>query len=117
MKTSIKDSNTTKRNQIWVQIIFTYLPATTIVYTFPFRFCLFFHKTYCYIFLMFYNYTIFRLMRCLHVNRNLMTLYCLTKRCPNYLPVYIKVNYFLICVYLKCFCKLAIRKTIYVFVI
>ena len=27
---------------------------------------------------MFYNYTIFRLMRCLHVNRNLMTLYCLT---------------------------------------
>ena len=28
---------------------------------------------------MFYNYTIFRLMRCLHVNRNLMTLYCLTE--------------------------------------
>jgi hypothetical protein len=52
-------------------IILTYLPATTIVYTFPFRFCLFFQKTYCYIFLMFYNYTIFRLMRCLHVNRNL----------------------------------------------
>ena len=34
-----------------------------------------------------------------------------TKRCPNYLPVkHMKVNYFLICVYLKCFCKLAIRK-------
>jgi hypothetical protein len=75
-----------------------------------FRFCLFFHKTYCYIFLMFYNYTIFILMRCLHVNRNLMTLCCLTNCCPNYLPVYMKVNYFLICVYLKCFCKLAIRK-------
>ena len=59
---------------------------------------------------MFYNYTIFRLMRCLHVNRNLMILYCLTKRCSNYLPVYMKVNYLLICVYLKCFYKLAIRK-------
>ena len=59
---------------------------------------------------MFYNYTIFRLMRCLHVNRNLMTLYCLTKRCPNYLTVYMKVNIFLICVHLKWFCKLAIRK-------
>ena len=59
---------------------------------------------------MFYNYTIFRLMRCLHVNRDPMTLYCLTKRCPNYLPDYMKVNYFLICVYLKCFCKLDIRK-------
>ena len=35
---------------------------------------------------MFYNYTIFSLMRYPHVNRNLMTLYCLTKRCPNYLP-------------------------------
>ena len=57
---------------------------------------------------MFYIYTIFRLMRCLHVNRNLMTLYCLTKRCSNYLPVYMKVNYLLICFYLKC--KLAIRK-------
>jgi hypothetical protein len=44
------------------------------------------------------------------VNRNLLTLYCLTKRCPNYLPVYMKVNYFLICVYFKCFCKIAIRK-------
>ena len=59
---------------------------------------------------MFYNYTIFRLMRCLHVNRNLMTLYCLTKCCPYYLPVYMKVNNFLICVYLSVFCKLAIRK-------
>jgi hypothetical protein len=42
-----------------------------------------------FIYLMFYNYTIFRLMRCLHVNRNLRTLYCLSKRGPNYLPVYI----------------------------
>ena len=75
-----------------------------------FRFCLFFHKTYCYIFLMFYKYTIFRLMRCLHVNRNLMILYCLAKRCSNYLPLNMKVNYLLICVYLKCFYKLAIRK-------
>ena len=49
---------------------------------------------------MFYNNTIFRFMRCLHVNRNLRTLYnCLTKRCPNYLPVYMKVNYFLICLF------------------
>ena len=39
-----------------------------------------------------------------------MILYCLTKRCSNYLPVYMKVNYLLICVYLKCFYKLAIRK-------
>ena len=39
-----------------------------------------------------------------------MTLYCLTKRCPNYLPVYMKANNFLIFVYLKCFCKLGIRK-------
>ena len=73
-------------------------------------FVYFFHKTCCYIFLMFCNYTIFRLMRCLHVNRNLRTLYCLIKRYPNYLPVYMKVNYYLFCVLLKCFCKLAIRK-------
>ena len=59
---------------------------------------------------MFYNYTIFRLMRCLHVNRNLMTLYCLTKPCPNYLPVYMKVNYlFNLCLF-KVFCKLTIPK-------
>ena len=30
---------------------------------------------------MFYTYIFFIFMRCLHVNRNLVTLFCLTKRC------------------------------------
>ena len=30
---------------------------------------------------MFYTYIFFFKMRCLHVNRNLVTLFCLTKRC------------------------------------
>jgi hypothetical protein len=44
------------------------------------------------------------------VNRNSRTLFSLTNRCSNYLPVYMKVNHVLICVYLKVFCMLAMRK-------
>jgi hypothetical protein len=76
-----------------------------------FRLCLFFHKTCCYIFLMFYNYTIFRLMRCLHVNRNLIT-YIVWQNAVQiiYRFTWKYFFYFFICVYLKGFCKLAIRK-------
>ena len=46
------------------------------------------------------------------MKRNLRTSYYLTKCCPNYLPVYMKVNYFFnLCKYylMGFFCKLAIR--------
>ena len=66
---------------------------------------------------MFYVYMhVFRFMRCLHVSRNLKALFCLTKCCqihPNYLPVYMEVNYFFNMCLLnvwRLLCKLAIPK-------
>ena len=54
-------------------------------------------------------------MRYLHVNGEFGTLFCLTKRCPNYIPVYMKVYYlFNLCLF-KVFLQARHPKNIYVF--
>jgi len=62
----------------------------------------YFYKTYCYIFLMLYIYICFRFMRRLHVNGESwdFILFDKTLANPNYIPVYMKVNYlFTLCLF------------------
>ena len=62
----------------------------------------YFYKTYCYIFLMFYIYIFFRFMRRLYVNGESQdfSLFDKTLANPNYISVYMKVNYlFTLCLF------------------
>ena len=82
----------------------------------------YFYKTYCYLFLMFYIYNFFPIfMRRLHVNGESYDFILFDKALanPNYIPIYMKVNYFKVCLFKvgRLFCKVAIPKYIRVFFI
>ena len=71
---------------------------------------------------MFYiNLHFFRFMRRLHVNGESWDFILFDRALanPNYIPVYMKVNYFTLCLFKvgRLFCKLDIPKYICVFVI